>query len=381
MTDEEIKGSYELETGKVIVEEFQKREIDPERVPGALVHSHGPFTWGSDGFNAVHNAVVLEECAKMNAIAMLVQKSRNWVNAADIIRETILTVNMVRGRIMVNQNKEYYLGLYEKSMPNTLSWEEKLKVVKEAGFDYLEMSIDETEEKLARLDQSVDEIEKAIEKTGVPIKSICLSGHRKYPLGSHDPKIRERGMEIMEKAICLAARLGVRVIQLAGYDVYYEEGSEETRKRFAKNLKKAVEMAAAKGIVLGFETMETPFMNTVQKSMKYVNLVDSLYLNVYPDLGNITNAAKAEGGDVLKDLETGRGRLAAMHLKETVPGKFREIPFGTGHVDFESSIRKAWELGVRRYVTEFWYTGSPAWKEDIDFAVKMMTEILDRQTV
>ena len=73
MTDEEIKGSYELETGKVIVEEFQKREIDPERVPGALVHSHGPFTWGSDGFNAVHNAVVLEECAKMNAIAMLVK--------------------------------------------------------------------------------------------------------------------------------------------------------------------------------------------------------------------------------------------------------------------------------------------------------------------
>ena len=73
----------------------------------------------------------------------------------------ILTVNMVRGRIMVNQNKEYYLGLYEKSMPNTLSWEEKLKVVKEAGFDYLEMSIDETEEKLARLDQSVDGIKNA----------------------------------------------------------------------------------------------------------------------------------------------------------------------------------------------------------------------------
>ena len=48
---------------------------------------------------------------------------------------------MVRGRIMVNQNKEYYLGLYEKSMPNTLSWEEKLEVVKEAGFDYLEMSM------------------------------------------------------------------------------------------------------------------------------------------------------------------------------------------------------------------------------------------------
>lgn len=259
-----------------------------------------------------------------------------------------------------------------------------METAKAAGYDFIEISIDETEEKLKRLDMGKEdrlELVRLMYETGMPIRTMCLSGHRKYPLGSSQPEVSGRGMEIMEKALELAEDLGIRIIQLAGYDVYYEEGSEETRKRFAKNLKKAVEMAAAKGIVLGFETMETPFMNTVQKSMKYVNLVDSLYLNVYPDLGNITNAAKAEGGDVLKDLETGRGRLAAMHLKETVPGKFREIPFGTGHVDFESGIRKAWELGVRRYVTEFWYTGSPAWKEDIDFAVKMMTEILDRQTV
>lgn len=75
MTPEEIEGDYELETGKVIVEELQKRSIDPDSVPGVLVQSHGPFTWGSDGSNAVHNAVVLEECAKMNAIAILVKNS------------------------------------------------------------------------------------------------------------------------------------------------------------------------------------------------------------------------------------------------------------------------------------------------------------------
>ena len=57
MTDGEIKGSYELETGKVIVDEF-KDEESIGKSTGALVHSHGPFTWGSDGFNAVHNAVV-----------------------------------------------------------------------------------------------------------------------------------------------------------------------------------------------------------------------------------------------------------------------------------------------------------------------------------
>lgn len=63
MTPAEIGGEYELETGKVIVETFA--DADPSRVPAVLVASHGPFTWGSDASNAVHNAVVLEELAFM----------------------------------------------------------------------------------------------------------------------------------------------------------------------------------------------------------------------------------------------------------------------------------------------------------------------------
>ena len=120
-------------------------------------------------------------------------------------------------------------------------------------------------------------------------------------------------------------------------------------------------------------------MNTVEKAMQCVEKIDLAYLNVYPDLGNITNAAVTYGKDVLDDLETGKGRLVAIHLKETLPGKFREISFGKGHVDFEKGIKKAWELGVRRYVKEFWYTGNPDWKEDVGFAVRKMTDILDRQ--
>lgn len=65
MTPEEIGGAYERETGKVIIETFRDRQIDPARVPAVLVHSHGPFAWGTDSINAVHNAVVLEECAFM----------------------------------------------------------------------------------------------------------------------------------------------------------------------------------------------------------------------------------------------------------------------------------------------------------------------------
>jgi L-ribulose-5-phosphate 4-epimerase len=63
MTRNEIEGDYEKETGKVIAERF--RDLDPDRVPGVLVNNHGPFAWGSDPSNAVHNAVVMEELAKM----------------------------------------------------------------------------------------------------------------------------------------------------------------------------------------------------------------------------------------------------------------------------------------------------------------------------
>ena len=65
MTPEEIAGEYELNTGKVIVEEFKNRKIDPNQMPAVLVHSHGPFTWGKDAFDAVHNSVVLDVLAEM----------------------------------------------------------------------------------------------------------------------------------------------------------------------------------------------------------------------------------------------------------------------------------------------------------------------------
>lgn len=278
--------------------------------------------------------------------------------------------------------KQYTLGLYEKAMPKELSWREKLTAAKEAGYDFVEISIDETEEKLARLDMPKEErigLVDLMAEIGVPIRTMCLSGHRKYPLGSNDPVICARGMEIMQKAVTLAADLGIRIIQLAGYDVYYEQGSEETRTRFEENLKKATLMAARDGILLGFETMETEFMNTVGKAMKYVNLVNSPYLNVYPDVGNITNAAVTYGTDVLEDLRSGQGHIVAVHLKETVPGKFREIPFGTGHVNFKDITHTAYALGVRRYVTEFWYVGNSKWKKDLDFARTMMSDLLDQK--
>ena len=71
MTKAEIEGEYEKETGTVIIETFQGRDADT--MPAVLVHSHGPFTWGTDAMDAVHNAVVLEEVAFMNFHTMLLE--------------------------------------------------------------------------------------------------------------------------------------------------------------------------------------------------------------------------------------------------------------------------------------------------------------------
>ena len=278
--------------------------------------------------------------------------------------------------------KSYELGLYEKAMPSALTWSEKLTAAKETGYDYVEMSIDASEEKIQRIYMSKLERLELIQDTyraDMPIRTMCVSALTKYSLGNPDEKMLSRGMEIAEKSIELAADLGVRVVMIPGYDVYYEPSDEQTKKEYLKNLKKVAEIAEKTGVILGLETMENEFMNTVEKAMKYVVLCDSNYLKIYPDIGNLTNAAKLYKMDVLEDLQLGKGNITSLHLKETLPGIYREVPYGTGHVDFEAAIKKAWEMGIRRYVTEFWYLDGENWREELRSAHDKMTEILDKQ--
>jgi len=201
---------------------------------------------------------------------------------------------------------------------------------------------------LSRLDWSLperDHICRDMEQTGIRLETMCLSGHRKYPLGSPDAKTRQLSLQIMRKAIDLSVDLGIRIIQLAGYDTYYDPSDNSTQQWFAENLQKSVDLASAAGVILAFETMETPFMNTVGKAMTYVDLIHSPYLQIYPDSGNLTNAALSEGHDVLLDLKSGCGHLAALHLKETVPGKFRESPMALVMLTLLGSSRQHYHSG------------------------------------
>ena len=120
--------------------------------------------------------------------------------------------------------KAYSLGLYEKAMPKAMDWREKLMCARDCGFDFVEISIDETDEKLARLEWSREERQELngiMARVGTPIRSMCLSGHRKYPFGASDPAVRARSLEIMEKAVSLA------IHEVASGALQIEEMDEE----------------------------------------------------------------------------------------------------------------------------------------------------------
>ena len=273
-------------------------------------------------------------------------------------------------------DRMYKIGLYEKAMPKDIGWKEKFQVAKSAGYDYIEISIDETDEKLARLDWSDAQIRDVVSVAygeSMSFGSICLSGQRRYALGDKD---ETKSLEILEKAIRFARIAGIPVIQMAGYDTYYAQSTEETEKRFRKNLALGTAVAAKEGIILAFETMETPFMDTMEKAMRRILPIASPYLGVYPDIGNLNNAALLYKSDILADMEKGKGHIVAAHIKETMPGKYREVPFGTGVVDFERILKKLWQLGVRRYVTELWYTGNDDWKQAVNGASSFARKIL-----
>ena len=91
MSEAEIHGEYELETGHVIVETFTKGNLNPDTMPGVLVHSHGPFAWGKDPFEAVHNAVVMEECAAMAFVSIMLQD-----NAVQPMQQVLLDKHFKR---------------------------------------------------------------------------------------------------------------------------------------------------------------------------------------------------------------------------------------------------------------------------------------------
>lgn len=221
------------------------------------------------------------------------------------------------------------------------------------------MSIDESDDRLARLDWNSEQrlaLIGAVAASGVRVPSLCLSAHRRFPLGSEDDRTRERGLEIMRKAIRLAQDTGIRVIQLAGYDVYYQQATAQTRARFRAGLAQAVEMASRAQVMLAMEIMDYALMNSISKALGYVHYLNNPWFQLYPDIGNLS----AWDNDVQMELVAGRGHIVAVHVKDTRPGEFKNVPFGEGVVDFTRCFETLLASGYRGpYLLEMWSEKAP----------------------
>ena len=250
--------------------------------------------------------------------------------------------------------RETPIGLYEKALPAYLSWEERLAAVKETGYDFLEMSIDETDARIDRLgwpETNRMELLRCIHKLNVPIMSMCLSGNRRFPIGSENTDTRSRGVHLIKDAIDFALSLGIRIIQLAGYDEYANPSNETTANNFIVSLEECVKYAEKRAVMLAMETMENRLMDSIRKAKRYVDTFSSPWFKIYPDIGNMT----ATEQDIEADYLAGKDDIVALHLKDTRPGIFRNIPFGKGNVDFVSFFKlliREKHSGI--FVVEMW---------------------------
>ena len=245
-------------------------------------------------------------------------------------------------------------GIYEKALPVESPWPQKLAAAAAAGYDFVELSIDECQERLARLDWTgapLREMRCLLAGAPASIDTLCLSAHRKYALGSPSEPVRQQGLSIMRKAIDLAAELGIRMIQVAGYDVHYEESTEKTRALYAQSIQASVEWARGACVMLALENVDCPFIDSIEKGMRLVSGVNSPWFQLYPDIGNLTAAGK----DVPSELRAGGRHIVGVHVKDTRPQEFRRVPLGQGCVDFHAAFRTLRELDYRGpLVVEMW---------------------------
>ncbi len=268
------------------------------------------------------------------------------------------------------------VGLYEKALPINMSWKERLSLTGKLGFDFLEIAIDDTDERIERLDwakKEKQELRNTVDQIGVKIQSLSLSTHRRYPLGSKSAEIRTKSLDIFKKAVDLAVELGIRTILVGGADIYYEESDRDSQEWFLTNLGKGFEWASGSGVMLALENWDIQ-INTLPRVMEYVHYFNSPWFQTYTDLGNLIFA----GVDVVSQLEYVKGHIAALHVKDTLPGQLRYVSPGEGKVPFVDAFEKLAEMGFQApVVLELWTEDFPDAVEIVESAGKYIRARMD----
>ncbi|WP_201288235.1 L-ribulose-5-phosphate 3-epimerase [Actinomyces marmotae] len=256
------------------------------------------------------------------------------------------------------------LGIYEKALRGPApvtppQWRDFLAQVAQGGFSFLDLSIDESPEREARLDWSPEQwraVRRAAEDAGVMIGGICLSIHRRIAPGSADPATRQRAREVMAQGLRACHEVGAPVLQIAGYYCFYEEPGPDSARWYADLLVESIPLAARLGVVMGIENVDGVGVTSITRAMELVEEIDSPFLQVYPDLGNIAE----QGLDPRVEIPAGRGHMVAMHAKDVRRGEPRRVEMGTGIVDWDLSFSLLADQGwAGRLMIEMWNDDAP----------------------
>ena len=266
--------------------------------------------------------------------------------------------------------REYPIGVYEKALyKKTLP--EQIDEAARLGFDLFEISIDETEERTTRLKTPLDmrkQLALQARDSGIRLFSICFSAQRRFSMGSTDQALRQKSLQMMQEAIGLCCDLGVRVLQVAGYDVYYEPQTIETQKWFEENLEKSACWAEREGVMLAVETVEK-HITSVESGMDIIQRIDSPWLTLYPDVANLY----MNGCDPVKELSLPENKMTALHMREAPDDGY--IPFGRGKLDFDGIFRV---LEERKFhgplIVELWNEDNPAYEKILKDAIYFLEE-------
>jgi predicted hexulose-6-phosphate isomerase len=266
--------------------------------------------------------------------------------------------------------KPYPFILYEKALaPN--DWPKMFEDTAKLGFDGFEISIDESDYRLARLNWSSKEclpVIRAAKDAGVRLQSLCFSGQRRFPMGSADSEVVRRSLSLMEKCIHLCQELGVRILQVAGFDVFYEPSSLSTYRRYIDNLARMTQIAANCGVTLAIEPVEKGVLS-VEMALEIIREVHSPFLQVYPDIANMASL----GIDYFPQIEAGMDHIVQIHIRDALPDYYYGVEMGAGIIDFIETFQLFDRLNLACPLTlEMWNLENPEYMSVLSHAMTFL---------
>lgn len=242
-------------------------------------------------------------------------------------------------------------GIYEKALPPGDA-PTQARAAAAAGYDFVELALDDDPWRLARLTWTPQQrrtVRSVYADAGVPIKTIVLSAHRRWPWGSPRADVRARADSLAAGAIDLAADLGADTVQIAGYFNYDEPAGARSRNQFIDGLRRAADRADSRGVVLALENMDGQDVLSARDALAIVREVPSVRL--YVDVGNFAG----NGLPVIDELATALPFARAVQFKDARPGVFRRVPFGEGVVPFPDVIGLLYDIGFTGPISvEMW---------------------------